>query len=181
MPSSPTNKYTPTTWGVSTYTDLECPSGQLCQVRQPGIQNLIAAGVLENIDSLTALVDEKHIKRVKNARRSSAPPSKSTNAKSNDVAIDTDFLMQDPAALAKMFSMIDRITCHMVVQPSLQLAVDENNKPIPFDKRDVDAVYVDSVDQMDKMYIFQYAVGGGADLESFRSKFNIDVASMAAQ
>lgn len=177
------NKYGLTTWGQQQLFDLEVPSGQVCQVRAPGVENLIAAGVLDSADTLTSLVDEKHIKRVGNAQRGKAP------AKVQE--IDGASLLKDPENLGKVFTLIDRIVCHMVVQPQVKLSTrmvkkdDGTEEPhiIPFAERS-DApgvVYSDQIGMLDKMFIFQYAVGGGEDLESFREQFGQNVGSLAAQ
>lgn len=170
------NKYAVTAWGQLTLEDLVVPSGQLCQVRPAGVQTLMAAGVIENVDTLTTLVDEKHIKRVKPNVKSGNPAVKNA---AEDVEIDTESIMKNPEQLQKMFSLVDKVVLHMVVQPTILPAVDENGKPIPYSERQEGVGYLDMVDMMDKMFIFQYAVGGSPDLESFRERFQSGMGGVA--
>ena len=54
----PNDKYAPTTWGseLGGAEDLTVPSGQTCLVRRPGVQGLMEAGILHDLDTLTAEV-----------------------------------------------------------------------------------------------------------------------------
>lgn len=172
------SKYAPSVWGKPQYEDLEVPSGQLCQVRLPGVQQLIAAGVIDSADTLTTLVDEKHIKRVQGKTSGRAPQKE----------INTQSLMRDPENLKKLFTVIDKVCIHMVVQPTVKSAlreVEQDGKTdiqvIPVTEREENVVYTDQIDMLDKMFIFQYAVGGGTDLDSFREQFQQAVGSVAVK
>lgn len=178
------NKYAVSTWGKEQFQDLECPSGQLCQVRTPGIQPLIAAGVLESADTLTSIVDSKHIKRV----QGKVTPSKnSINLGKDDVGeIDTQSLLKDPAALQKVFDLVDRVTEHMVVQPSVRRPVKKITDrgktidvPLPDDEREDGIIYTDQIDVLDRMFILNYAIGGDTDVETFRSQLPEGVGGVA--
>jgi hypothetical protein len=79
-----------------------------------------------------------------------------------------------------MFSLIDKVVLHMVIQPALKPDRTPEGEIIPWSERDQTAVYLDSIDLHDKMFIFQFAVGGDPSLEQFRKQFNIDVANVAA-
>lgn len=173
------NKYAVTTWGQEPTHDLTVPSGQMCQVRLPGVQAMVSAGVFESVDTLTGLVNEKHIKRVQ---------GKGPNAQKNGTPaeIDTDSLMKDPENLVKVFGIIDKVTEHMVLQPQVKRPVKEVKKgtktveePLEFEERDDDVVYTDRIDVMDKMFIFQYAVGGSTDVETFRERFQQGMGGVA--
>lgn len=169
MPSS-ANKYTPTTWGRQPYQDLEMPSGQMAQVRMPGVQQLVAIGVLDSTDSLSALIDKKHIKRVK-----------------GKPAIDGPSLMKDPKNVLSLLQIVDKVTAYMVVQPTVQEPFIEEDvdgkmttRPLRDDERDPEVVYTDAIETIDKMYLFQYAVGGSADLAQFRERFEAGLGSLEA-
>lgn len=169
--------YAPTVWGQPQFQDLTVPSGQLCQVRLPGVQQLIAAGVIDSADTLTSLVDQKHIKRVRSKTAGKAPEKE----------IDTQSLMKDPENLKKLFTLMDQVAIHMVVQPEVVSCLKEvtdaegNTETIviPYADREQDRVYSDQIDMIDKMFIFQYAVGGGSDVESFRKQFGEAVGGLA--
>lgn len=182
------SKYAVTAWGQLEYVDLTLPSGQLCQVRPAGVQAMIGAGVIESADTLTSLVSEKHIKRVagrgkSNAGKPTAPPKPDE--------IDTQSLMKDPKNLQKVFKVVDRISAFMVVQPDLQIPVRMEPDPknpgetlefaLTHEERKPGVVYTDVVDLMDKMFIFQYAVGGSTDVEAFREQFSAGLGGVAAK
>lgn len=147
----PTSKYAPDAWlsgGIGGMEDLVVPSGQTCLVRRPGLEGLIKAGVLRNVDSLSAIVGEKHIKKAK---------------KGSDQKVNVDSVMKDPKALEEILHTVDKVVCHCVVKPEVFMAPND----VTLRKRGV--VYTDMVDINDKMHIFNFVVGGTRDLESFRS------------
>jgi hypothetical protein len=149
QPSDPQSKYAPTSWGnggAGSMVDLTVPSGQTCLVRRPGVEGLIKTGVLKNVDSLTAIVNEKHIKRVEGRE-----------------TLDVKSL--DEAALETIMDTIDKIIAFAVVQPPVFRTPDDVTNRVP------GTVYTDMIDTMDKMFIFNFVVGGTRDLESFRSEF----------
>lgn len=167
------NKYEVTTWGGNAlFQDLTTPSGQTCQVRLPGVQRLMAAGILEDADTLSTMVDKKHIKRVAGKQQ-----------------VDGDSLLKDPKNLVSVLRTVDKVVAHMVVQPTVKrpiiLVPDPNvpgdvmiERPLPEEDRDPKVVYTDDIDMTDRMYIFQFAVGGTTDVEQFRSKLATAVGSM---
>lgn len=145
--------------------DLRCPSGQLALVKRPGVQGLIEAGILHDVDSLTGLVDQKHLKRVKGGAQ--------------DMSIDAKKLMNDPKSLAKVMGVVDKVLVHVVIKPRLTLAWTEGaeGEQVPLDHLErgkaVEAgakVFTDQVEIDDKMFIFNYAVGGTRNLERFRQQ-----------
>lgn len=157
-------KYAASTWGtIGGMEDLEVPSGQLCLVKRPGVQGLIQAGVLHKIDSLTALVQSKHINRVQ-------PGAGGASVEGINVAS----LMEDPKALDDIMHTVDRVVCHVVVQPPVYMTPNDvtNRKP--------GVIYADMVDLIDKMFIFNYVVGGSSDLETFRSGLDVAVGGVEA-
>lgn len=171
MPSSTTpNPYAATTWSTSPYDDVTMPSGQLAQVRKPGIQRLIGDGLLDSADTLSALVDQKHIKRVKGKPE-----------------VDGASLIKDPKNMLAVLDLVDKIVEHMIVQPTVKRpvmidSVDETkNRPLLDNEREEDVVYTDAIDMGDRMFIFQYALGGSSDVERFRSGLNEAMGSMATK
>lgn len=151
QPQDPNSKYRPDAWasgGIGGMEDVTVPSGQLCLVRRPGMEGLMKAGVLHNVDSLSQIVNEKHLKRV--------------NGKPVD-EIDMSSLMQDSEGMDEVMNVIDKVICHCVVQPVLHRA------PNDVTNRKVGVIYTDMVDLVDKMFLFNYVVGGTRDLESFRN------------
>lgn len=161
--SEPDDKYAPNSWlagGIGGTEDLEVPSGQLCLVRRPGLQGLMKAGVLADIDSLTALVDKKHVKPAK--------------GKQKPQELDIASLMSDPTALDNVLHTVDKVVCHCVVKPEVEMT------PNDVTRRKSGVVYADMIDIMDKMFIFNFVVGGTRDLESFRGEFDELVGGLEA-
>ncbi len=60
--------------------------------------------------------------------------------------------------------MYDAVLLHVVIEPHV-LPV-----PPPEEARDPDGLYVDDVDLEDKVFLFNWAVGGTADVEAFRKE-----------
>lgn len=163
MPN-PDNKYALTGWTANVFTDLECPSGQVCQVRRPGVEGLVRHGLLDKVDSITSMINEKHIKRVKGEK-----------------VINEKSLMSDPQSLMKAMSTIDKVVCFVVVQPHIELpikVVDGVEQDLPEDEYVDGVVYTSMVGIEDKMFIFNYSVGGSKDLEKFRIRSGQPVSSV---
>jgi len=144
---------------------LKVPSGSTIGVIRPGVQGLMKAGILESLDTLTGIVQSETIPKAEGKKADAAGKG----------------FMADPEAVAKMFTMVDKIAVHVVREPRLlpvptQEDLDAYNAehedaPLedPDDLRE-DRAYVDYVDEMDKMFIMQYVVGGSADLAKFRKE-----------
>lgn len=146
------DRYAPSAWlagGVGTTEELVTPTGQLCLVRRPGVQGLMKAGILQNVDTLSAIVSEKHIKRVE-----------------GKVEIDASSFMNDEERMAEVMRVVDKVVCYCVVKPEVQTTPDDVTR------RQNGVIYADMIDLMDKMFIFQYIVGGTRDMESFRGQFD---------
>lgn len=162
-PAQGDDRYAPTAWGSGNVggapQDLEMPSGQVALVRRPGIQQLIVEGVLHKMDSLTALVDKKYVKKGKVAKASDA--------------LDVQGLIGDPEALAEIMHTVDRVVCACVVKPVVHMTPSDITRRVP------GVIYADSVDIQDKMFIFNWVTGGTRDLESFRRESEELVGSLA--
>jgi len=154
-PAKPKVSSTPTTasaWKAKSVegTPLVVPSGNTCLVRAPGLQVFIKQGMIPN--SLLPIVNDA--------------------IKKGSVPTNDDFNIQDdPEMLNEMMELMDAVTVYCVVEPAVEaMPVDDEGEPIPFSQRDPDTLYVDEVDFTDKIFIFQYAVGGSADLAKFRKE-----------
>lgn len=144
--------------------DLEVPSGAYCQVRRPGPLSLMQAGLFDNIDVLGSLIQTDHIDRVNGKPGAALDKSQMEQIQE---------LIRDKAKIAKAQELIDAVICHVVVQPEI------SPNPPEGEERDKNKTYVDSVDFNDKVFIFQFVVGGSADLASFRQEFGAVVGSVA--
>jgi hypothetical protein len=151
--------------------ELPLPSGNVCLVKRIGMEKLLESGIIP--DSLSKIVMEQ-------IQRAQIGPQ---DHKKKDQGLDDAALAKmlgDPNALANMMSSFDKVTAECVISPKVLwhrrpvrgddgLPTDEV-EDIPDDERDPDVLYTDDVDQDDKMFIFNYVVGGTKDLEQFRQE-----------
>lgn len=152
------DRYAATSWGTSGE-DLRMPSGQLAHVRKPGVQGLINAGVLHSLDSLSGIVD--------------GIVKKAEGKKVSADDVDTKALLEDPAKLESMIHVIDRVVCHVVLKPTVHMTPNDRTR------RKDNLIYADMIDFEDKMFIFNFAVGGSRDIARFREESSLPVGGMA--
>lgn len=167
--------------------ELKLPSGNVCLVRRPGMEKLFEAGVLP--DELTKIAVEA-------IDRTTAKPQ-DHKKKGEDDEVDPEMMKKFLAtdhALTDIFSSFDRVTAMCVIDPQVRWhlrhevdddgnrRMDADNRPayetIPVEDRDVDILYTDDIDQEDKTFIFNFAVGGTRDLEQFREEYSDAVATV---
>lgn len=88
--------------------------------------------------------------------------------------------------------MVNLLCCQAVVEPKLHPMVwteedlelelcdpDEVGDEITEDRKDDDTLYVDELDEEDRMFIFQWVIGGTDDIARFREEASTDLASVA--
>jgi len=149
--------------------DLKVPSGALCQVRRPGVPGLVAAGILDSVDSLSALVQTEHI-----------APNDAKGQKAGAVAI-----ANSPDAMAAGFALVDKLTAYTVVQPAIWVDYRfKGESDVDWNARQQDAearraTKVSDVDIVDRLFIMQWAVGGSDDLKAFREGFGSSLDDLA--
>ena len=131
-------------------TPLRVPSGNTCLVRAPGMGVFMREGVIPN--GLMGIIQEAM-----------------ANGRAPDEA-DLAGMVDDPSKLQQLVELADAVALYCVIEPPLsQAPVDEEGHIVPFGHalRDPNTLYVDEVDFNDKMYIFNFAVGGTADFAKF--------------
>lgn len=134
--------------------ELPLPSGNTCLAIRPGPQGLIKAGLLDSLDQLTATVQSEHI--------DSKDPKKALKA-------GVENLKADPKKLIEGLDMVDRAVAYIVQEPKIWMDEYEPDGITP-KPRQKDRIYADMVDLEDRMFIFQWAVGGSSDLDRFRQE-----------
>lgn len=79
----------------------------------------------------------------------------------------------DIEQVREMYEMVNTVVVASVVNPKVH--------PVPedMDERDDDLLYVDEVEDEDKMFIFQWAIGGTDDIASFREQASADLVAVA--
>lgn len=152
------------TWGGPSTHELEVPSGSTVLVKRPGVDRLLEAGVIEDVDSLTPFVEQKHVKRVKQGKKVTVtedrPADDATMLK----------LMADKVTREKMIALMDKVVEHMVIEPVVRRPVDDQGNFLSDEERIDGFVYTDTIDFMDKAHILKYAVGNPASMERFREQ-----------
>jgi hypothetical protein len=133
------------------------PSGNTALVRTPGMQAFLQNGIVPN--GLMPFIQEA-------MEAGEAPDDGSVQ----------DW-MKDPTKIQEIMDMADAVTVYCCIEPKVEEAptelVDGEHKVIPIgdERRDDDILYVDEVDLNDKMFIFNFVVGGStAALEKFRTE-----------
>lgn len=151
--------YAPSVWGseggVGTLTDITLPSGQRCLAQRPGPEGLMAAGLLDDLDLLSTVL-----------------PKAAGNRPGAAKKVDASHLLKNRQAFGEALKMINRITVHVVVKPEL---TDEPDDP---KDKEIGKIYPSSVSMEDKLYLFNWAVGGTRDLQSFREQLKESVADL---
>lgn len=139
------NITTPQEWKkASGGTDLTVPSGQTCRARRVDLRIFVKTGKVPN--TLRSLLDQ-------------AAGGKEISAEE----ITKQFL-EDPSVFGDMMEMVDLVVCDCVLEPKVHPVPEEGTA------RDDELIYVDDISPEDRMFIFNYAVGGTADFETFREQ-----------
>lgn len=153
MPNN--NKYAANQWkkgsGQPNLRDLRVPSGQLCQVRRARIEELFKQGVLSSVDQLSKIVSGTFV--------------------GDDGEVDMEKALADPEGIAEGFKVIDKVVAHVVVQPKVY-------EPVEGEERDPDRIYTDDIELEDRVFIFQFALGGFDDIDRFRAEASRVVGNM---
>jgi len=180
--------------------DIPLPSGNVALLRRPGPEMFFAAGQVP--DALAPIV-ESAIRDKQGLR-----PEKAAELANDPAMVPQVMAMADAALVAAVVEPIVRAnpTCIVPIaerpgDPSQGSALcgapsyaDIHNKSsiagfhvfaegerIPFDDRSPEFLYCSEVDFEDKMFIFQYAVGGTRDLERFRQEYSESLDSISTQ
>ena len=158
--------------GTTVY--LTAPSGQTCHATRMGLPGLVKAGVLGEADSLTAFVDKKHIRRVRGGKEE------------DHDEVNMESIMNDPDQLGRILMLVDRTLPLVVVAPRvMKHFTDEKDDAgkditvrIPDNERESGVVYTDQIGLEDKMFLFNWTVGGSADAERFSDEAATVVATV---
>lgn len=145
--------------------DLTVPSGNVCKVRSSGgMAMFMQKGMIPN--SLMPIIKE-HMN-----------DSRELQATAGDV-------LENPELLENMMELADNVVMHVVVLPEIQpipMVPGEGGEMVvvPQEARNPAILYVDEVDMNDKMFIFQWAMGGTKDVERFREEQKASLEDLSA-
>lgn len=127
------------------------PSGKAIKLRNATFQTFMRLGMIPN--SLLAVVQ-------KSIDKGKAP--------------ELNELVETPKQIEDMVAMVDSVVCFVAIDPKIHpvpMKRGEDNKLVEdTDARREDLLYVDEVDDEDKMFIFGVCTGGTRDVERFRSE-----------
>jgi hypothetical protein len=157
---------------------ITLPSGQTCVARRMDVEHLVEAGVLEQADSLTSIVEAKHVRKVRGGKG----PDRDT--------LNPEGIMRDPDALRSILTVADRAIPLIVIEPRVMLhykviiedSVETPGKPVrrqqmltAEDRKKIAEqnpsqviVYTDQIGLTDKLELFAWAMGDLGGLQTFR-------------
>lgn len=168
-------------WGAALQ-DLALPSGAICQLRKLQMEDLVELGIMDQVDFLSQIVEEKHVERVKKpSDRAKKQPTKAEAAEAAKVAEQeqTAALLRDPKKFSTMSAMIDKIVVACVIKPQIVNGfreVEEGQRiRLDDDARVHGVIYSDSIPFGDKMEVFEVAFAGVQKMSSFRGESAEDV------
>jgi hypothetical protein len=154
---------------------IELPSGLVVKAKNPGgLTAFIANGTIPN--SLLAIV-QKALK----------------GGNTGDAMEEASKLADDVDSLGEMIELMDVVTAQVIQEPKVRRAptqadVDRHNLLFPENqvtepdelRKEDEFLYTDEIELMDKQFLFQWISGGTRDLETFRQKYESNVAAVSA-
>lgn len=164
---------------------IETPTGKWIRMKRPGMTKFLEDGFLP--DTLASLV-RKEIASASKKPGSVAPTDKELLGKLTENL--------DAGGVMDMMASMDRVIVSVMVEPKFvwhrRAQRDFDGAPvldgegrevledIPDEERSNDVVYTDEMDQEDKNFVFQAAVGGSTDLTRFRAQSAAVMDSLSA-
>lgn len=133
---------------------IELPSGNYIVIKKTSIAGFLQGGNIPN--GLMPMLQGALAKR-----------QMIDSLKDEDEAIAE--ILSDPTKISEMFGAVDAYVCAVALDPRVY--------PVPGDdeERDDSKLYVDEMEEPDRMFIFQKAMGSTDDVASFRTEFTTAV------
>lgn len=127
---------------------IELPSGNYIVLKKTSLAGFLQGGSIPN--GLMPILQGALAKRGK--------------AEEQDVDAAVVDIMSDPSKLGEMFTAMDAYVCSVALDPRVY--------PVPEIEaaREDELLYIDDMEDQDKMYIFQRAMGSTQDLATFREE-----------
>lgn len=127
---------------------IELPSGNYIVLKKTSLSGFLQGGSIPN--GLMPILQGALAQRGK------------AEVQDQDEAVDE--IMSDPSKLGDMFTAMDAYVCSVAIDPRVY--------PIPENEadRDDELLYADEMEDQDKMFIFQRAMGSTQDLATFRKE-----------
>jgi hypothetical protein len=128
--------------------DSTTSSGNTCRIREVSLTDLVFDGVIDNIDSLSAIVNSKITKKKSGGRE------KTDQQKALE-------MLKSASEIKDALAIMDKVVVHVVVEPKIS--------PLPEDgKFEDDVVYISNIPLEDRTDIFMRAIKEVKAAESFR-------------
>lgn len=127
--------------------DFTTTSGNTCKIREVSLKDLVFDGVIDNIDTLSNIVNSKI--SLKKGRTKSA-------AAQNGLE-----LLRSASEIRDALQIMDKVVVHVVVDPKIHPDPEDGNY-------DDDLVYLSRIPLEDRTEIFQRAVQEVKSAEPFR-------------
>lgn len=138
------------------------PSGQTVIAQRIGIEEILSTGSGDQMDTLTSYVLSNHIDRVRGPQ--DRKPKQSEQEQTVTEAEVERIITERPEMISSTLSMFDSLLPAIVVKPPVRPHTRKNEQgeveSIPADERTPGAVYTDRIGLEDKVFLFQWAVGG---------------------
>lgn len=157
---------------------LELPSGLVVMAKRVDMQTLLVQG---NVPNPLMEVVEASLKRGQKA-----DIAQMVGVEEGELDLDT---------IREMYDMANLVVIRSVISPPIHPVPNEddvaeyNAKLVepkeddiiedPEELRDDSLLYIDEIDEEDKMFIFQWAQGGVSDVATFREEARADMAALA--
>lgn len=136
---------------------LELPSGLVVVARRVELRTFLERG--DDVPNPLLEVVEEALNK-----GSKASPSDMLGVEGKGVDLDMVF---------EMYEMVNSVVRETVVEPKVHEVPDDE------EDRSDDLLYVDEIEDEDKMFLFQWATGGTADLATFREEATAGLAALA--
>lgn len=133
---------------------LTLPSGNTMRVKKIGLQALMKTGIMPN--SLMTYA-QNAVKKGK---------------KEEVTEVDMLEILQDEKQVKEIAKFMDEVTIICAEEPQV------HRLPAEGVEKDDDLLYVDEVDDEDKMFLFQVVTGGTTEVETFREEHASNVAAV---
>lgn len=179
--------YNVTAWTAKVDREREytTPTGAKCLVRDMVMEDLVDLDLINEIDSLTALVQTEHIDRVAGKGRKAQQKAKQVAAESERQQMMA--LMKDKAKFIQMATVLDKVVMRCVISPQLfdpwinDPNIPEGRRKLDKNERDPELAYIDYIPLADKISIFGEVFQSMDNLEKFREESASNLGAVEAQ
>jgi len=166
------DEFEPTVWSKPAgqiHFAVTCPSGQKVLLRKLDPLNMMAAGLLDDIDYFSKKLFPENFDRAGN-------PIEPKEGEASGGMIE---LLKDEEKKNKFFDLLDRLCVAAVVKPRLYKPV-YNDDGVDVSELKGQAIPVTNLDFSDKMFIFNESNKPLEEIAAFRYESTDGVATMAA-